>query len=105
MQRQMLRKMQKQMQKSMEKMQEDLSNMVVEGVSGGGAVKIQMNGHHELLSIKIDPSAVDPEEVDVLEDLIIVAYRDARTRIQSKQVEFMSQLTGGLNLPPELMGF
>lgn len=105
MQRQMLRKMQKKMQKSLAKMQEELSNQVVEGVAGGGAVKIQMNGHHEIISVKIDPSVVDPEEVDMLEDLIIVAFRDAVSSIQSRQMEAMSQITGGLNLPPGMLGF
>ena len=104
MQRQMMRKMQQKMQKSLEKMQEDLSNEVVEGVSGGGMVKIEINGHHELMSVKIDPQAVDPEEIDVLEDLIVVAFRDAMAKAQAKQVEAMSQITGGLNLPPGLLG-
>jgi nucleoid-associated protein EbfC len=105
MQRQMMRKMQKQMQKSLEKMQEDLNSQVVEGVAGGGAVKVEMNGHHEVVSLKISPEVVDPEEVDVLEDLVTVAFRDAVAKIQAKQAEAMSQLTGGLNLPPGLLGF
>jgi nucleoid-associated protein EbfC len=104
MQRQMMRKMQKQMQKSLEKMQEDLNNQVAEGTAGGGAVKIQLNGHHEVISVKISPEVVDPEEIDVLEDLITVAFRDAESKIQEKQAEAMSQLTGGLNLPPGLLG-
>lgn len=105
MQRQMLRQMQKKMQKTMEKMQEDLGNQVAEGVAGSGAVKIQMNGHNEVLSVKIDPSIVDPEEVDMLEDLITVAFKDAMSKVQAEQAKVMSSLTGGLNLPPGLLGF
>ncbi|MFP4497589.1 MAG: YbaB/EbfC family nucleoid-associated protein [Vulcanimicrobiota bacterium] len=105
MQRQMLRKMQKQMQKSIAKMQEDLNSMEVEGVASNGVVTLKLNGQHELLSVKIDPSVVDPEEVDMLEDLIVVAYRDATTKLQNQQMEAMSKLTGGMNIPPELMGF
>jgi DNA-binding YbaB/EbfC family protein len=104
MQRQMMRKMQKQLQKSMSKMQEDLGAQEVEGSAGGGAVKVKMNGHQELLSVKIDPSVVDPEEIDVLEDLIVVAFKDAQSQTQQRQGEMMSQLTSGLNLPPGLLG-
>ncbi len=104
MQRQMMRKMQKQLQKSMAKMQEDLASQVVEGVAGNGAVKISINGHHEMQSVKIDPSVVDPEEVDMLEDLVMVAYRDATAKLQEHQSQVMSQLAGGLNLPPGLLG-
>ena len=105
MHRQMFRKMQKKMQKQLAKMQEDLTNLTVEGVAGGDAVKIEMNGDHEVLSVKIDPSVVDPEEVDMLEDLIVVAFRDAMAKIQAKQMEAMSALAGGLNIPPEMLGF
>ncbi|MCD4784178.1 MAG: YbaB/EbfC family nucleoid-associated protein [Candidatus Eremiobacteraeota bacterium] len=104
MQRQMLKKMQKQLQKSMAKMQEDLTAQVVEGDAGGGMVKVQMNGQQELLSIKIDPSVVDPEEVDMLEDLVTVAFRDAMAKIQTQQTDMMSKITGGLPIPPGLFG-
>jgi len=104
MQRQMLKKMQKQLQKSMAKMQEDLAAQVVEGDAGGGMVKIQMNGQQELLSVKIDPSVVDPEDVDMLEDLVTVAFRDAMAKIQSQQADMMNKIAGGLPIPPGLFG-
>lgn len=104
MQRQMMKKMQKQMQKTMGKMQEDLASQVVDGTAAGGTVKIQMNGHQELLSVKIDPSVVDPEEVDVLEDLIVVAFKDAQSKLQEKQAEMMGSMASSLGLPPGLLG-
>ncbi len=104
MQRQMLRQMQKKLKKNMEKMQEDLNTQVAEGQAGGGMVKVQINGQMELQSVKIDPSVVDPEEVDMLEDLIVVAFQDAMSKVSEKQAEMMSQLTGGLPIPPGLFG-
>jgi DNA-binding YbaB/EbfC family protein len=100
----MMRKMQKQLQKSMEKMQEDLGSQTVDGEAGNGVVKIQMNGHMEVLSVKIDPSIVDPEEVDMLEDLVTVAMREALAKAQEKQSAMMNQLAGGLPIPPGLFG-
>ena len=104
MQRQMMRKMQKKLKKSMEKMQEDLNAKISEGQASGGLVKVQINGQMELQSIKIDPSVVDPEEVDMLEDLIVVAFRDAMVKVQENQNAMMSQLAGGLPIPPGLFG-
>lgn len=104
MQRQMMKKMQKQLQKSMEKMQEDLNTAVVEGSAGNGMVKVQMNGQMEVLSVKIDPSVVDPEEVDILEDLVTVALREALEKARAKQADMMNQLAGGLPIPPGLFG-
>lgn len=104
MQRQMMKKMQKQLQKKMEQMQEDLNSKVMEGTAGGDMVKVQINGQFEVMSVKIDPSVVDPEEVDVLEDLIVVAFRDAVEKVQTNQSEMMSQLAGGLPIPPGLFG-
>ena len=74
----MLKKVQK-MQKDMEKAQEEIKNTVVEASIGGGAVSVTMNGEQEVLSIKIAPAAVDPEDVEALEDLILAAVNGAVT--------------------------
>lgn len=99
MQRQIMKQMQKKFKDSLEKIQEELGSQVVEGTSGGGMVKVQVNGHMEVLSIKIDPSVVNPEEVDMLEDLVLVAVKDAMSKAQVLGAERMGQLAGGLGLP------
>jgi len=75
----MLKKVQK-MQKDMEKAQEEIKNTVVEASIGGGAVSVTMNGEQEVLSIKIAPAAVDPEDVEALEDLILAAVNEANRK-------------------------
>jgi len=103
MKRQMMRQMQKKVQDSLSRIQEDLASEEVEGSAGGGLVRVKVNGSQEVLSIKIDPSVVNAEEVDVLEDLILVAVKDAMSRAQEIGAQKMSQLTGGLGLPPGLI--
>ncbi len=85
--------------KMQEKIQEELGSKIVEGTSGGNMVKIEMTGKQELVSIKIDPSIVDPNETDMLEDLIMVAFKDAMDKSQELGSQAMSSLTGGLNIP------
>ena len=85
--------------KMQEMIQEDLGSKTVEGTSGGELVKVEMNGRQELISIKIDPSIVNPEEVDMLEDLLTVAFKDAIAKSQELGMESMSKLTGGLKIP------
>lgn len=85
--------------KMQEMIQEDLSSKVVEGLAAGSLVKIEMNGKQELLSIKLDPSVVDPEDVEMLEDLLMVAFKDALSKSQELGMESMSKLTGGLKIP------
>lgn len=91
--------MQKMLMESVTKMQEELGAQVVEGISGGGAVKAQANGLQEIISVKIDPSVVNPEEVDILEDLILVAVKDAFAKAQALSAGKMNQITGGLKIP------
>ncbi len=88
-----------QMQAKMEKIQAELEEMEVEGTSGGGMVKCTVNGKQEVLEIKIDPEVVNPDDVEMLQDLIVAAVNQARQKAQEIQQEQMSQLTGGLNLP------
>lgn len=105
MQRQILKqmqKMQKKMQASMSRIQEELEEAVIEGSAGGGAVKVTVNGHQQVQSVKIAPEAVDPEDVETLEDLVLCAVRDALDRARELSMEKMGALTQGLNLPPGL---
>ncbi len=95
-------KMMKQLQQAQSKMQqvqEELANKTVEGSAGGGMVKVAVNGRHELLSIKIDPTVVDPDDVEMLEDLVTAAVNDAQTRADEMAREEMGKLAGGLGLP------
>lgn len=94
--------MMKQVQKIQQKMiqlQEQLENRRVEGSAGGGMVTVVANGRQEILEIKINPEVVNPNEVEMLEDLILAAVNQARQRAQEMMNEEMNQLTGGLQLP------
>jgi hypothetical protein len=87
------------MQAKMEKIQAELEEERVEGSSGGGMVKVIANGKQDIVSIEIDKEVVDPDEVDMLQDLIVAAINQAREKAQELQSERMSSLTGGLSLP------
>ena len=88
------------MQKKMKELQEGLANLVVEGSSGGGLVSVKVNGKGEVKKIKIDPSLMKPEEAEILEDLIVAAFNEAKKKAEEASAEEMKKLTGGLNLPP-----
>ena len=77
-----------------------IENMEVEGTSGGGAVKVVMNGKHELKKINIDKSLLNAEEIEVLEDLIIAAVNDVNKKINEDMNSQLGSLSGGLGLPP-----
>ena len=98
-----MRELQK-MQQQMLKMQEEHANSVFEGSAGGGAVTITINGKYEALSVKIDPEVVDPEDMSMLEDLVLSAFKDATEKATEAQAKIMQTLTGGMKLPPG-MGF
>ncbi len=87
------------MQEEMLKAQEELENSVIEASSGGGAVSVKVSGKKELLEIKISPDAVDPEEVEMLEDLILAAVNEAMRKADAKSAGEMQKITGGMNLP------
>jgi len=91
-----------QMQAKMAEMQEKLGLMELEGAAGGGLVRATVSGKGEIKKLKIEPSLVDPKEVEVLEDLIVAAINDARGKVDAAAAEQMKELTGGLNLPPGL---
>ena len=98
-----IQKMMKQaqaMQSKLAQMQEDLANTEYEGSSGGGAVRVTLTGKFELKKIHIEKSLVDPEETEMLEDLIAAACNDAAHRIDAHSKERMAGVTAGLNLPP-----
>jgi len=94
-----LMKQAQQMQAQMAKMQEELEEKTVEVSAGGGVVKVVINGKQEFLDIKIDPEAVDPDDVDMLEDLVLAAVNEALRKVQDMIQEEMSRITGGMNIP------
>jgi hypothetical protein len=89
-----------QLQAKMNDLQEQLAKTEVSGASGGGMVQVTLNGRGEMLKVKIDPSLVDPNETEILEDLILAAFKDAKAKVEATVAERMSELTGGLQLPP-----
>lgn len=95
--------MQSKMQKSMAEMQEQLAKLEVEGVSGQGKVRAVANGHQDILSIKIDPEVVDPNDVEMLEDLVHTAVKDAIDKSKEMSSKKMSSLTAGLPIPPGML--
>lgn len=88
-----------QMQSKMAEMQEKLLELEVTGVAGGGMVSVTLNGKSEMRSIKIDPALIDPNEPEVLEDLIVAANNDAKQKVEAQVADKMKDMTGGLNLP------
>jgi hypothetical protein len=94
----MLKQLQ-QMQNKMARAQEELANETVTATAGGGAVTVEMNGHHEVVSVKLDPAAVDPDDVEMLQDMVLAAFNDALEKAQDLAQKKMSAITGGLNIP------
>ncbi len=94
----MMKQMQK-MQKQMEEMQKQLEETEVEAGAGGGAVSCKVNGKKEVLAITIDESVVDPEDVEMLQDLVMAAVNEALRKAEEMMSKEMSKLTGGMNIP------
>ena len=88
------------MQAKMAEIQEQLSATEVTGSAGGGMVRVTMTGKNEARKLKIDPALINPAEAEVLEDLVVAAINDARSKAEAAASEKMSNLTGGLQLPP-----
>ena len=97
----MMKKVQK-MQADMKKMQEELKTRTVEASGGGGAVTVVMNGEKIIESLKLNPTAVDPEDVEMLEDLVMAAVNEASKKVDDLLAQEMGKVTGGLNLPTGL---
>lgn len=91
------------LQAKMAEVQEELKTRELIGTAGGGKVKITMNGAQEVTAISIDPEVVRAEEADLLEDLVLAAFRDARGKITKMVEEEMGRVTGGMGLPPGLL--
>ena len=87
------------MQQDMMKMQQELEVKQYEAAAGGGVVKAVVNGKHEVVSLTIDPEAVDPEDVEMLQDMVVAAVNEAMRTATEDAASQMSKLTGGLNLP------
>ncbi len=98
-----LLKQAQQMQKRMQEMERELGERIVEGTAGGGMVKVYVNGLQDVQAVKINPAAVDPEDVEALEDLVTAALRQALAAAKDLHKKEMGKVTGGLNLPG--MGF
>ena len=96
---QMLKQAQ-QMQAKMAEMQARLDQVEMTGAAGGGMVQVTLTGKGEMRKIKIDKTLVDPNEIEVLEDLVLAAFNDAKQRVESHVADEMGKLTGGLKLPP-----
>jgi DNA-binding YbaB/EbfC family protein len=96
---QMLKQAQE-MQARLAEMQAKLEAHEVTGSSGGGMARVTLNGKGDLRQIKLDPALLDPKEMEVLEDLIVAAHKDARTKVEAYRAEATAALAGGLKLPP-----
>jgi hypothetical protein len=94
-----LQKMQHEIQERMSKMDEELEKKVIEATSGGGVIAVKMNGKQQILSIKIQPEAVDPDDIEMLEDLVLAAVNAAITKSKELSQNNLSQLTGGVKIP------
>lgn len=95
-----LMKQAKAMQDKMQELQKKVENSEVTGESGGGLVKITINGKHIAKKVEIDPSLLKESEVDILEDLIVAAVNDATNKVSENMNSELGSLSGGLNLPP-----
>lgn len=95
-----LMKQAQQMQAKMQEMQSKLESMELEGEAGAGLVKVTLNGKGDLRRIKIDPKVVDPADVEMLEDLIVAAHRNAKEKLEAAAASEMQKVTGGMQLPP-----
>jgi nucleoid-associated protein EbfC len=91
-----------QLQSKMKALQEDLEHVEVEGIAGGGLVAVKMTAKMDVKAVKIDPSLIKPEEVEILEDLLVAAFSDARRKAEAAMQDKMKEITGGLPLPPGL---
>ena len=94
----MMKQVQK-MQSDLARVQEELADKTVSATSGGGVVEITINGKQEVQAVKIDPEAVDPEDVEMLEDLILTAVNEALRKSQEMAAEEMNKVTGNLKIP------
>lgn len=95
-----LMKQAQEMQDKMAEMQDSLATIEIEGAAGAGLVKVTLNGKGEMRRLKIDPTLANPDEAEILEDLIVAAHNDAKGKIEVRVQEETQKLMGGLPLPP-----
>jgi DNA-binding YbaB/EbfC family protein len=93
------KQMMKQVQQMQAQMQQRMSDLRVEGTSGGGMVKATMNGHKELLGVSIEKEAVDPNDVDMLQDLVVAAVNEAARKVDEEMQNQLGAMTGGMKIP------
>ncbi|OPA73561.1 YbaB/EbfC family nucleoid-associated protein [Paenibacillus selenitireducens] len=89
----------KKMQEQMLKAQEELGTKVIQGTSGGGAITVEVNGHKKILNIIIKPEVVDPDDIEMLQDLVMTAVNDALTKAEDMANDDMGKFTGGMKIP------
>lgn len=99
-----LMEMQKQLQERMARIQEERETKVYEATSGGGAVLARVNGSYQLVDLLVKPEAVDPDDIDLLQDLVVAAVNSAIDKARKEGDADMAKLTGGMKLPPFLSG-
>jgi DNA-binding YbaB/EbfC family protein len=99
-----IKKMLKQAQEMQAKLQQEVEEMTVEATAGGGMVTVSMRGNKEVLGVNIDPEAVDPDDLEMLQDLIMAAVNEAGRKVDEALQEKMGSMTGGMGLPPGLGG-
>ena len=100
-----LMKQAQELQARVQKMQEELASLEIEGQAGAGLVRVTLNGKGEMRRLKIDPSLMKPEETEILEDLIVAGFQDAKNKVEQAVQSKMQEVTGGLPLPPGLKLF
>jgi len=88
-----------QMQEKMQKMQEEIEQRTIEVTAGGGAVKVIANGKQQIVAIEISPDVVDPEDVEMLQDIVLAAVNEAIQKTQEMMQEEMKKITGGISIP------
>jgi DNA-binding YbaB/EbfC family protein len=88
------------MQSKMDEMQSKLAEMEMIGSSGAGMIEVTLSGKSDVRKIKIDPAVINPSDPEILEDLIIAAFNDAKSKVEAKVGDKMSEMTGGVQLPP-----
>ena len=94
-----IKQLMKQAQQMQEQMQRQMSSIRVEGTAGGGMVKAEMSGNKELLSITIDKEAVDPNDVEMLQDLVVAAVNEAARKVDEEMNSSLGSMTGGMKIP------
>lgn len=95
----------KDMQERMQRVQDELGALEVVGTSGGGLVSVTLSGKGDMKRVRIDPSLMKPEEVEIVEDLVMAATGDAKAKVEAALQEKMSEVTGGLPMPPGMKLF